>query len=379
MNERDSATRAEVVGSLLRSKEVLHAVESNEAAGGGQYDELLDTAVLADIAIQELAGMDVISDGEARRYNWAETPAYLDCFDEMANPGVLRWHASDHTPATTGGSQRPPSSMVVMRRVSQANRTGDRTAQYGFLKAHASGRTKYCMAAPSYHRRYWSDQHSTVVYANCEEYLEEIRDYMREIVAELVALGCDYIQLDAPNYGSMCDQETRARMIEQGHDLDFELDFDARLDSSVFDGVSGVTRALHICRGNAPGGRWHSSGGYGAISADLFPKLDFDRLLLEYDTDRAGTFGPLADMRSGSVAVLGLLTTKSPVLEDEQLVRDRLAEAAAVKPVEELAISTQCGFASAGEGNPLTLDEQQAKLDLVVKVARETWPARVSA
>jgi len=249
------------------------------------------------------------------------------------------------------------------------------TAEYAFLIQHAHARTKFTMAAPSYHRRYWSPEHSIAAYRDCEEFLAEIRDYLREVVRDLVALGCDYIQLDAPNYGSFCDPDTRAQMTAHGRDPDAETVYDAELDSSLFDGVGGVTSALHICRGNGPGGAWHSAGGYGAISGLLFGRLSFDRLLLEYDSDRAGSFEPLADIRPGTVAVLGLLTTKSDQLEDEADVEARIAEAARVKPLAELAISTQCGFASVPAGNPVSAAGQRAKLELVSRIARRTWPA----
>jgi 5-methyltetrahydropteroyltriglutamate--homocysteine methyltransferase len=249
------------------------------------------------------------------------------------------------------------------------------TAEYAFLVRHAHTRTKFTMAAPSYHRRYWSPEHSIAAYRDCEEFLTEVRDYLSEVVMCLVALGCDYIQLDAPNYGSLCDPDTRARMTADGRDPDAETVFDAELDSSLFDGVSGVTSALHICRGNGPGGAWHSAGGYRAISGVLFPRLSFDRLLLEYDSDRAGNFEPLADIRPGTVAVLGLLTTKSDQLEDDADVDARIAEAAQVKPLAELAVSTQCGFASVPAGNPVSAAGQLAKLQMVSRIARRTWPA----
>jgi 5-methyltetrahydropteroyltriglutamate--homocysteine methyltransferase len=235
------------------------------------------------------------------------------------------------------------------------------------------------MAAPSYHRRYWSPEHSARAYRDSEEFLTEIRDYQREVVRDLAALGCDYIQLDAPNYGSLCDPDTRARMMADGRDPGAELAFDADLDNSLFDGVAGVTTALHICRGNGPGGAWHSSGGYGAISAELFPELAFDRLLLEYDSDRAGTFGPLGDVRPGTVVVLGLLTTKDGQLEDAAAVEARVREAARVRPLEELALSTQCGFASVPGSNPVSPQQQGAKLELVATLARRIWGARRTA
>ncbi len=366
MNSRDSQTRAETVGSLLRSPDALRA-----AASGDPGDwAVLDAAVLDAIKLQRDAGVDVITDGELRRSNWADTADFLDCFDKIAgNTGGLRWRGGENAPA--GG--HAAAYDTVARRVSTAGRLGDRTAQYAFLAGHANMRTKFTLPAPSYHRRYWWQEVSGAVYGSAEEYLTEIRDALREVVDRVVKLGCDYIQLDAPNYGSLCDPDNRARMADAGVDVDAQIAFDTALDSSLFDGIAGVTRAVHVCRGNAPGGRWHSSGGYGTISAQLFPKLDVDRLLLEYDTERAGAFGPLADVPSGVVAVLGLLTTKSGGLEDATAVRDRIAEAATIKPLDELAVSTQCGFASVASGNPITPEQQARKLELVAQVARATW------
>jgi 5-methyltetrahydropteroyltriglutamate--homocysteine methyltransferase len=163
-------------------------------------------------------------------------------------------------------------------------------------------------------------------------------------------------------------------MLADDRDLAAELDFDAALDSSLFDGLSGITSALHVCRGNGPAGAWHSAGGYAAISASLFPKLAVDRLLLEYDSDRAGGFEPVGDAPAGTVVVLGLLTTKSPRLEHDADVLARINEAARYKPLAELALSTQCGFASVPVANPLTPEEQRAKLDLVVRLAQQVWP-----
>jgi 5-methyltetrahydropteroyltriglutamate--homocysteine methyltransferase len=363
----DPEARAETVGSLLRSAEVLEVVTSG-GAGTGEGRAVLDRAVLEAIRLQEETGLDVITDGEIRRRSWAETPRCLDCFDSVPGSTGLNWRGG------MGGSVSGPAVRdVVVGRVSTASTVQDRTSQYAFLAEHATVRTKFTLAAPSYHRRYWSDEHSSAVYRSCEDYLLEIRDRLREDVERLVALGCDYIQLDAPNYGSTCDPETRAAMADQGRDADAELAFDAQLDSSLFDGLSGVTRALHICRGNAAGGRWHSVGGYGAIADELFPALAVDRLLLEYDSDRAGDFGPLTAAGAATTVVLGLLTTKDGAVDDPAAVRARLDEAATVKPLAELAISTQCGFASVAAGNPVTVEQQRAKLELVATLARQIW------
>ncbi|MGA8464492.1 MAG: hypothetical protein WB688_10035, partial [Trebonia sp.] len=278
-----------------------------------------------------------------------------------------------------GPGARPAGYPAVVRRIATAPRLGDMTDEYAFLARYARARTKYTMPAPSYHRRYWSAEYAAGVYDSAEEYLTEIRDFQRSVVDKLISLGCDYIQLDAPNYGSLCDPDTRAAMRAAGRDPDAELAFDAELDSSLFDGVSGVTTALHVCRGNGPGGAWHSAGGYGAISAALFPKLAFSRLLLEYDSDRAGGFEPLADVRDGTVVVLGLLTTKSDQLESGDDVIARITEATGYKPLDELALSTQCGFASVPVANPVTPAVQRAKLEMVARLARRIWPVRPAA
>lgn len=363
----DARTRAETVGSLLRPPAVRDAVVSRDPAASALVDDAVNDA----IATQQDAGLDVITDGELRRLTWAETPQYFDCFARTESDGGLRWRGGTGT-SPEGGAARPTYDVIV-ERLARARELGDRTSQYAYLVEHASARTKFTLSAPSYHRRYWSEELSRAAYSSCEEYLVEVRDMLRTVVDRLVELGCDYIQLDAPNYGSLCDLDNRARMAEAGQDLNAQLAFDAELDNSLFHGITGVTRALHICRGNAAGGQWHSTGGYGVISGELFRQLEFDRLLLEYDTERAGTFGPLADVKPGVVVVLGLLTTKTGQLEDEAAVRERIAEAAAVKPLDELALSTQCGFASVASGNPVTPEQQRRKLELVARVARATW------
>jgi 5-methyltetrahydropteroyltriglutamate--homocysteine methyltransferase len=182
--------------------------------------------------------------------------------------------------------------------------------------------------------------------------------------------------MDAPNYAQWhVDRENRAAFEAWGHDMAAELVSDAEIDDTVFDGIQGVTRAIHICRGNAPGGRWLANGGYESIARIVFPRLaHYDRLLLEYDTPRAGDFDPLRHVRPEATVVLGLLTTKAGALEAAPAVETRVREAARYLPLERLAVSPQCGFASGEAGNPLTPAEQEAKLQRVGEVARRVWP-----
>jgi 5-methyltetrahydropteroyltriglutamate--homocysteine methyltransferase len=163
-------------------------------------------------------------------------------------------------------------------------------------------------------------------------------------------------------------------MEADGHDLRAELIADADIDNSLFAGVSGVTRALHVCRGNGPGGIWSASGGYEPIARDAFDRFsNLDTLLLEYDTDRAGDFAPLRHVRADTTAVLGLLTTKHGALEDSTVLEERIRAATKYVPLERLALSPQCGFNSASQGNPLSAAEQEAKLRRVVEVGHNVW------
>jgi 5-methyltetrahydropteroyltriglutamate--homocysteine methyltransferase len=358
--------RAETVGSLLRPREVLAARRwlAEGTVDPERVRELEDVAVLAAIRLQEGAGLDVVTDGEMRRAGWSATTEAFDGFELRPGGPGLNWRGE-------GAEIRQGAGYpTVVRELSPRRSLADH--EYAYLAEHARARTKHCMPAPSYHRRFWYSQHSAAAYPTCEAFLEAVRDLQRDLVARLVELGCDYVQLDAPNYGSLCDEDNRRRLEAEGHDLDAELAFDVALDSSLFEGFAGITRALHVCRGNAAG-RWHSSGGYGVIAEQLFPRLDVDVLLLEYDSDRAGDFEPLRCVRSGVTAVLGLVTTKTGELEADEAIEGRIGEAAAIKPLEELALSPQCGFASVAIGNPVTADEQRAKLELVGRVARRVW------
>jgi 5-methyltetrahydropteroyltriglutamate--homocysteine methyltransferase len=362
-----NVVRAETVGSLLQPEGLLRARQEVQEGllTAEELRSIEDQAVLDAVRLQESVGLDIITDGEMRRRGWADTSRHLD--------GLELRDATRSYPATVGAAAQVMGAYefpAVVRRISP--RSGERVGEeYPFLHEHASKRTKYTMAAPSYHRRYWSDELSTQAYGSCEEFLTDVRDWLHGVAAWLVGQGCTYLQLDAPNYGSLCDPDTRAFHAQQGHDLDREIEFDARLDSSVFEGLD-VTRALHVCRGNLPGGAWHSSGGYGVIAERLFPNLDVDVVLLEYDSERAGDFGPVGLVRPGTVAVVGLVTTKEAALESESAISARLGEAAGVKPLEELALSTQCGFASAANA-PMSVEEQRAKLQLVADVAHRVW------
>ncbi len=363
-----SIARAETVGSLLRPEALreAHRALRRETIEAETVRQLEDTAVLAAIELQEAAELDVITDGEMRRASWiATTGGPLEGFELLSGGAGWQWKGTD-TAERWSGYRFP----FVTGKLAIRSNLAD--TEYAFLQEHAHSRSKLSFPAPSFHRTSWHPEHSKSAYPSCDDFLIEMRDYLRQVARRAVELGCDYIQLDAPNYGNLCDPEHRQRMEARGQNLDAELEFDAALDNSTFEGINGVTRAMHLCRGNAAG-NWAASGGYERIAADLFPRLELDVLLLEYDSDRSGDFGPLAHVRPDTVAVLGLITTKQGKLEDAAVLEARIHEAARIKALEQLAVSPQCGFASVEGGNPITPPEQRAKLELVSELARRVW------
>jgi 5-methyltetrahydropteroyltriglutamate--homocysteine methyltransferase len=376
--------RADHVGSLLRP---LYTQEARQALREGRgtradLDAVLDRAVLEHIALQEQSGIDVISDGEARRTNWIASLQMGGETTYIAPMGGIEpreipppawfsyWRTND-------GRRREMTftswNVVTKPLTFERDIVGE---EYGFLAQHTARRKKITFPAPSYHRIFWDPVHSKDAYPTVDAFLEAVRDFIREHVVErAISMGCDYIQMDAPNYGqSYTDPEVMEVMRAGGQDLEAELIGDAEIDNALFEGITGVTKALHVCRGNGPGGSWSAAGGYDRFAADMFPRLtNYDTLLLEYDTPRSGDFSPLQHVLPDATVVLGLLTTKEPALEDAALIEQRIDEAAKYVPLERLALSPQCGFASAGLGNPLTKDEQLAKLRRVVEVARRAW------
>lgn len=380
-----TVVRADVVGSLLRPEYLREAREAARAGaiGADELRAVEDRAVLEAVGLQESAGIEAITDGEYRRHGWIALIPIIDDplfrapvsgFEFLDADSGWRnlWKTGAGEPADTSGL--PPQEPFVTRRLRvERDIVAD---EYAFLKQHAHARAKYSIPAPSWHRIFWHPDHSTAAYPTSDDFIRDVARILREhVVDRLVELGCDYVQLDAPNYAQWhVDPDNRAAFEAHGHDMADELVADAEFDNLVFEGLTGVTRAMHICRGNAPGGMWAATGGYEMIAKEVFPRLEnVDRLLLEYDSDRAGTFAPLADVLPHHHVVLGLVTTKDGTLEDADQVVARIEEASRYVPLERLAVSPQCGFASGEIARTMTLPEQEAKLRLVGDVARRVW------
>jgi 5-methyltetrahydropteroyltriglutamate--homocysteine methyltransferase len=218
---------------------------------------------------------------------------------------------------------------------------------------------------------YYDPEKSRGAYPTRDAYLADIVDVSRREIAELVRLGCTYVQIDAPQYAALLDPAMREGYRKRGSDPEELIDRCIELDNAIIDGHPGVTFGLHVCRGNNQS-KFYAEGDYEPISR-IFERTLFHRFLLEYDDERSGGFSPLRHVPEDRTVVLGLVTTKKPGMESEEELRARIEEASRYVPLERLALSPQCGFASTIEGNHITPEQQVQKLELVSRVARAVW------
>ncbi len=359
--------RAEQVGSLLRPPDLL-AARASFVGARIDLSELRSTedgAIRSAVARQREIGIDVFADGEMRRASWLTGMAdAVEGF--VADSIMLEWHGPG------GGAEKTTAKVVGARLHKRQMLTGDEVPLMTSLGARPF---KITVPAPSNFvptgfKPGVTDQY----YRNRDELLADLVAIVRDEVQWLVKEGVTYIQLDAPFYSHYLDPHHREAMRQSGGDPDAEFEAAVAGDNAALAGFSraGVTLAVHVCRGNSRS-RWYTEGGYDAIAEKLFARLDVDRFLLEYDTDRAGSFAPLRLVPTGKDVVLGLVTTKEPRLEREDDLRRRIDEAARYVPLEHLALSPQCGFASVAAGNLLSIDDQWRKLELVVSTARKVW------
>jgi 5-methyltetrahydropteroyltriglutamate--homocysteine methyltransferase len=360
--------RAEQVGSLLRPPKLLQA-RAAHAEGRLKLEELRaveDRAVEQVLQMQRQLGLDVLTDGEMRRGSWLTDMA--DAVDGFVSERVaLEWKGP-------GGGTEGSTAKVVGAKLQKVRKmTGH---EVPFLKKTAQGPFKITLPAPSNFMLASYKAHITEkFYPTHADLLRDLVEIVRDDVRWLVAEGVQYIQFDAPYYSHYLDPRQRQHMKQAGLDPDKELENAIAGDNKALQGVprgGGVTLALHVCRGNSRS-RWYTEGGYDVIAEKLFGLLDVDRFLLEYDSDRSGGFEPLRLVPRGKHVVLGIVTTKEPRLESQDELRRRIDEAAKYVPLENLALSPQCGFASVAAGNLLSIDEQWRKLELVVDTARKVW------
>lgn len=362
-----SPFRAEQVGSLLRPQALLDA-RAAFLQGTLQAEELRtaeDQAILGALSRQLSTGIDVLTDGEMRRGSWLSDMAEaVEGF--VADRMDLEWHGPG------GGIESSTAHAAGAKLRKVRNLTA---LELPFLKQHASGPFKITVPSPSNfmlasYKRGITDH----CYSSRSEFLRDVVEILSDEIAWMLAEGASYIQFDAPYYSYYFDPRQRDRIAAEGLDPDRELEAAIAGDNAAMQGAprDRAIFALHVCRGNSRS-RWYTEGGYDAVAERLFGTLNVDVFLLEYDSERAGGFEPLRLVPRGKTVVLGLITTKQPELEPVDLLRRRIEEAARYVPLENLAISTQCGFASTAPGNLLTPDQQWRKLELVAETARKIW------
>ena len=363
--------RADQVGSFLRPSELLTA-RQNPALAREQLTAIEDRYILDVLAQQKKIGFKVFTDGELRR-----TGFMGDFYEsvEGLNPQYeldRAWKGAPVGVASASGVGAPGGAVVAKLR--QTKRLTKH--EVDFLKQHAPGDIKMTLpTANQFPAIAYKRGVSERAYPTYSDFLWDIVPIMKGEIRALVDEGVKYIQIDAPRYSYYIDPKWRQFVKdEMGVDPETALDEAIRVDNACLEGLNrqGVTLAMHLCRGNNRS-QWYAEGGYDLIAEKLFNQLNVDRFLLEYESERAGTFEALRFVPRSKSIVLGLISSKLPELESSDHLRRRIDEASRYVPLENLAVSPQCGFASTMEGNLLADDDQWRKLQLVVDTARRVW------
>lgn len=354
--------RSEGIGSLLRPQALLDArqqLDSGELTPAA-FKRIEDGAVDEAVRLQEAAGLDVVTDGELRRYAfYGHLIEALEGFDRFAG-----WSIPFHDDQGHEATLRRP---VVVGKLRWRRQMA--VEEFTYLRGRTTRPVKVTLISAQQAAAYYDPDKSRGAYATRDAYLADVVDFTRREIAELRRLGCEYIQIDAPQYAALLDDSIREGYRKRGSDPDRLLDACIELDNAIIEGHPGVTFGIHICRGNYQS-MFYASGGYDRIARQVFGRSKFQRFLLEYDDARSGSFEPLKHVPEDRIVVLGLVSSKKPELERAEDVRQRIAEASRVVPRDRLAVSPQCGFASTSEGNRVTPDDQRRKLELVARIAR---------
>jgi 5-methyltetrahydropteroyltriglutamate--homocysteine methyltransferase len=359
--------RADHIGSLLRPAELLQA--RSGPTDTAKLRALEDKHILRVIERQKALGFKIFTDGELRRGN------FMSDFNEAVQ-GIDEGVAVARTWQTGAGPSSRPSMVpgTVTGKIKQARRlTGHELA---FVKQHSPGDVKVTLpTANQFPAIYYKKGISDKVYPTYSDFLWDIVPIIKSEIQALSNEGVQYIQIDAPRYSYYIDPKWRTYVkTEMGLDPDQALDEAIRADNACLEGAqrAGVILAIHLCRGNNRS-QWYAEGGYDAIAEKLFGQLNVDAFLLEYESERAGSFQPLRFVPRGKTVVLGLVSSKLAELESADHLAKRIDEASRHVPMENLALSPQCGFASTMEGNLLTEEQQWQKLALVVDTACKVW------
>jgi 5-methyltetrahydropteroyltriglutamate--homocysteine methyltransferase len=361
--------RSDVVGSLLRPD---YLKQARDQFGSNQLDDAAfkqveDRAVDEAVAVQVAAGVEVVTDGEMRRYAFfGHLIDAVEGFDKFGGWAIPFRNEK-------GEELVLPRPVVV----SKLRRKRPLCAEeFTYLRARTRHPAKTTMISAQQAAAYYDQNKSGGAYPTVDAYLADLVDILRDEVEELIRLGCTYIQIDSPQYTALLDPQLRKGYRQRGNDPDRLLDLSVEMDNAVVGDHPGITFGLHLCRGNNQS-KFYAAGDYGPITK-VFRNTHFNRFLLEYDDERSGGFEPLRQVPEDRTVVLGLVSSKKAALENRDELKQRIEQASAFVPLERLALSPQCGFASTLEGNLLTAEDQEAKLRLVAETAREVWGKSVS-
>jgi 5-methyltetrahydropteroyltriglutamate--homocysteine methyltransferase len=376
------SVRTDVIGSLLRPPLVREArirFDNGQLSAAG-LRAVEDEAVRGAVALQEAAGLDVVTDGEMRRLNFQDGfGAAVEGFDAErstvesnerrvagATPG-RRWDIPRlHGSGAAVSHRRPAKARLKLARNIPLE-------EYEFVASVTKRPAKVSLIGPDRISQRFDYENSRGTYAGLDDFVDDVVKIERSIVESLVQAGCRYIHIDAPGFTAYVDEPTLAQMRARGEEPMENFSRSLKAESKVVEALGDeVTTGIHLCRGNQRS-MWHREGSYDAIAERLFNELAHDRFMLEYDTPRAGSFEPLRFVPKGKVVVLGLISTKTPEMETVDALKRRIEEAAKFVPLDQLAISPQCGFSSDMVGNLLSAEDQKRKLELVVETARQVW------
>jgi 5-methyltetrahydropteroyltriglutamate--homocysteine methyltransferase len=362
-----ASLRAQTVGSMLRPVYLRDARQAlrRGAISRASFKQIEDRAVDEALALQERAGIDLVTDGEQRRASFLGS--LMEATEGLSrNLNITKpWHEDDERVvelslglAVTGRLRRLRSIVAE---------------EYAYARARAKKPIKITLPSPMMLLMFWSPELARGFYKDVFDLFVDGAEIIRAEIDELTRMGCGHIQIDAPELAILVDPAARQAVFERnGIDAARVLGEGVELLDSLA-GAPGVNFGLHLCRGNNDG-RWLSKGGYEAISQQVFTRINhFSTLLLEYDDVRSGSFEPLRDVPRDKMIVLGLVSTKRAATESEEALIARIEEAARHFPREQLALSPQCGFASGIKGNPVDEATEEGKLRLVAQVARRLW------
>ncbi|MEK9644125.1 MAG: 5-methyltetrahydropteroyltriglutamate--homocysteine S-methyltransferase [Alphaproteobacteria bacterium] len=359
-----SPFRADHVGSLLRPARLAEARARGKAGeiSADAVRAVEDDCVADAVALQEGLGLHGVTDGEFRRDWW-----HLDFLWGFA--GVEPWEAL--RAQSFSNDEQPPMAKIVGK---VGHPHGIFTDMFGYLAKTTRETAKQTIPGPAMiHLRPGREAVEQSAYPDMDAFWADWTAAYRAEVQSLYDAGCRYLQVDDTSFAYLCDEAMRASMRDRGDDPDdLAALYTSVLNDAIRDRPADMTVTVHTCRGNFKSS-WVAQGGYEPVAETVFGGLDVDGIFMEFDSDRAGGFEPLRYVPDGQTVVLGLITTKTPALEDADAVRRRIDEASAYVPLENLCLSPQCGFSSTHHGNAITEDDQKRKLALVVEIADAVW------